>query len=253
MASSLSYGTGGAEAAWMALNRSQAVIEFALDGTILTANDNFLALMGYRLDQIAGKHHRIFCTPAHAQSDDYAAFWRKLATGAFDAGSYSRLTRDGREVWLQATYNPVFDADGLPQKVVKIATDITAQVHQEREARHDLADSRRLQQHLEQQKDALQSTMGQLADIVSTIRGIAAQTNMLALNATIEAARAGDAGRGFAVVAGEVKKLADDTRLATERAAAMMRAESSAIRAASRQACPQHDEKFIGLLPRPGA
>ena len=231
MASSLSYGTGGSEAAWMALNRSQAVIEFALDGTILDANANFLDLMGYRREDIVGQHHRIFCTPEHAASQDYAAFWQKLATGAFDAGAYARIARDGREVWLQATYNPVFDADGTPRKVVKIATDITRQVRQEREARLHLADSRRLQQHLEQQKDALEKTMGQLAEIVTTIRGIASQTNMLALNATIEAARAGDAGRGFAVVAGEVKKLADDTRLATERAATMMQREAIAIAA----------------------
>ncbi|PNQ04805.1 methyl-accepting chemotaxis protein [Sphingobium sp. SA916] len=225
MASSLSYGAQGAEAAWTALNRSQAVIEFALDGTILTANANFLALMGYGLEEIAGKHHRIFCTPDHAASQEYADFWQKLGSGAFDAGAYERRDRNGREIWLQATYNPVFEADGTLRKVVKIATDITRQVRQEREARHRLADSHRLQHDLERQKNALEKTMTQLADIVSTIRGIAAQTNMLALNARIEAARAGEAGRGFAVVAGEVKKLADDTRIATERAAAMMQQE----------------------------
>lgn len=234
MASSLSYGTGGAEAAWMALNRSQAVIEFALDGTILTANANFLDLMGYRLEEIVGQHHHIFCTPEFARSQEYAAFWRKLGSGAFDAGAYNRIAHDGREVWLQATYNPVFAADGTPQKVIKIATDVTRQIHQEREARHRLADSHRLQQDLERQKNALEHTMRQLADIVSTIRGIAAQTNMLALNATIEAARAGDAGRSFAVVAGEVKKLADDTRIATERATAMMQQEARDITAAHR-------------------
>ncbi|WP_242122902.1 methyl-accepting chemotaxis protein [Sphingobium sp. Sx8-8] len=235
MASSLSDGTGGAEAAWMALNRSQAVIEFALDGTILTANANFLHLMGYRLEEIAGQHHRIFCTPDHIQSAEYAALWQKLGTGAFDAGTYNRLTRDGREVWLQATYNPVFEPDGTARKVVKIATDVTRQVREEREAHHRLADSHRLQQALERQKNALEKTMDQLAEIVSTIRSIASQTNMLALNATIEAARAGDAGRGFAVVAGEVKKLADDTRVATERAAAMMQQEAISMNARQQQ------------------
>lgn len=232
MASSLFFGAGDAEAAWMALNRSQAVVEFTLDGIVITANANFLALMGYRLDEIVGQHHSIFCPPAYAESQAYAAFWQKLGTGSFDAGSYARIARDGREVWLQATYNPVLDGRGNPLKVVKIATDITRQVRQEREARHRLADSHRLQLDLEQQQNALEKTMDQLSDIVSTIRGIAAQTNMLALNATIEAARAGDAGRGFAVVAGEVKKLADDTRVATERAAAMMQQESIAMAAA---------------------
>ncbi|KEQ51524.1 methyl-accepting chemotaxis protein [Sphingobium chlorophenolicum] len=233
MASPLPYGTGNAEAAWMALNRSQAVIEFALNGTILDANANFLQLMGYRREEVVGRHHRIFCAPDHAESADYVAFWQKLGSGAFDAGAYDRLTRDGREIWLQATYNPVFDTNGKAVKVVKIATDITRQVQQEREARNRLADSHRLQGHLEQQKNALENTMGKLSEIVVTIRSIAQQTNMLALNATIEAARAGDAGRGFAVVAGEVKKLADATRIATEDAAAMMQQEARAITATS--------------------
>src|SRR3546814_18124237 len=105
--------------------------------------------MGYRLEEIAGKHHRIFCAPDHAQSQDYADFWQKLGSGAFDAGAYERRDRDGREIWLQVTYNPVFGADGTPRKVVNIATDITRQVRQEREARHRLAYSHRLPHDLE--------------------------------------------------------------------------------------------------------
>jgi methyl-accepting chemotaxis protein len=111
--------------AWQAINRSQAVIEFALDGTILHANSNFLAAVGYRLDEIAGKHHRIFCTEDYARSAEYARFWQKLGEGRFDAGAYKRLAKDGREVWLQATYNPILDESGRPFKIVKFATDIT--------------------------------------------------------------------------------------------------------------------------------
>ena len=227
------------DAAWTAILRSQAVIEFALDGTIGWANERFLSLMGYTLDEVKGRHHCIFCSAEEAMSADYTAFWHKLAAGDFDAGVYRRLTRDGREVWLQATYNPVIDAQGRPIKVIKIATDITRQVGREQDARTRLDESHTLQVALAQQAAALEGTMQQLGGIVDTIGRIAAQTHLLALNATIEAARAGDTGRGFAVVAAEVKKLASDTRAATERASAMMRTENpagGAVRAEPRAA-----------------
>jgi len=110
-----------------ALDRVQAVIEFDLDGTILHANDNFLHALGYRLDDIQGHHHRMFVDREHARSDEYRAFWAKLARGEFDAGQYRRIGKDGREIWIQASYNPVFDSNGRVRKVVKFATDITAQ------------------------------------------------------------------------------------------------------------------------------
>ena len=109
-----------------ALNRVQAVIEFELDGTILHANDNFLNVLGYTLADVQGKHHRMFCPPEYANSDEYAQFWHKLGQGQFDAGEYKRVTRDGREIWLNASYNPIFDAEGRPFKVVKFASDVTA-------------------------------------------------------------------------------------------------------------------------------
>ncbi|RBY79496.1 PAS domain-containing methyl-accepting chemotaxis protein [Blastococcus sp. TF02A-26] len=109
----------------VALDRSQAVIEFALDGTILTANPNFLTAMGYTLAEVRGKHHRMFCEPVLAASDQYSQFWRRLATGQFEGGVYKRLAKGGREVWLQATYNPILDDAGNPLKVVKLASDIT--------------------------------------------------------------------------------------------------------------------------------
>ena len=128
----LGFGQGASsrdlEARCAAISRSQAVIEFSLDGIILTANDNFLSTMGYRLEEIVGKHHSIFCDPAYAASDDYKNFWAELRRGAFQSAAYQRFAKGGREVWIQASYNPVMDKAGRPVKVIKFATDITAQV-----------------------------------------------------------------------------------------------------------------------------
>ncbi len=111
-----------------AINRVQAVIEFDLKGTVLAANENFLGIFGYRLEEIVGKHHRIFCESGYAESLAYAEFWQKLGRGEYDAGEFKRVSKDGAEVWLQASYNPIFDADGRPWKVVKFASDITEEV-----------------------------------------------------------------------------------------------------------------------------
>ncbi len=110
-----------------AINKSQAVIEFNLDGTIRVANENFLKVMGYTIEEIRGKHHRMFADPAFAQSAEYREFWAKLGSGRYDAGQYRRIAKGGREVWLQASYNPIFDAGGAPVKIVKYATDVTDQ------------------------------------------------------------------------------------------------------------------------------
>lgn len=110
-----------------AINRSQAVIEFELDGTILHANANFLSALGYSLDEIVGQHHRMFVDSAYANSPEYQTFWRRLAKGEFFSDEYMRITKSGDEIWIQASYNPVFDAQGKPVKVIKFATDITAQ------------------------------------------------------------------------------------------------------------------------------
>ncbi|MEC8035966.1 MAG: methyl-accepting chemotaxis protein [Pseudomonadota bacterium] len=193
--------THSPQAAWDAICRSQAVIEFDPRGIILWANDSFLATMGYALADLEGRHHRIFCEPGYADTAAYADFWRKLGRGEFDAGEYKRVGKGGRAIWLQATYNPVFRADGSVERILKIATDTTP-AHQLRME--------------------LRNTVDGLSDIVNSIGLIANQTNLLALNASIEAARAGEAGKGFAVVAAEVKKLAGDTRSATDRARAMV-------------------------------
>lgn len=114
-----------ANAVLAAMNRSQAIIEFKLDGTILTANDNFCQAIGYSLNEIVGQHHRMFVDPSEANGAEYAAFWAKLSRGEFDRRQYKRIAKGGAEIWIEASYNPVFKG-GKPYKVVKFATDITA-------------------------------------------------------------------------------------------------------------------------------
>lgn len=110
-----------------ALDKSQAMIEFDLDGHVLAANGNFLAVVGYSLDEVVGKHHRMLCEESHSTSTQYVAFWEKLRRGEFDAGRYRRVAKGGRKILLQASYNPIYDSSGRLQKVVKFASDITAQ------------------------------------------------------------------------------------------------------------------------------
>src|ERR1700760_3639617 len=110
-----------------AIHRSQAVIEFNTDGTIITANKNFLDAMGYRLGEIKGKHHSMFVAPEARSSAAYRAFWDDLKRGKYQAGEYKRFGKGGRTVWIRASYNPVIDGSGKPIKVIKFASDITAQ------------------------------------------------------------------------------------------------------------------------------
>jgi len=199
---------GYCRAAWNAVCRSQAVVEFDTTGTITWANDRFLALMGYDLSELIGQHHRVLCDAEYAASPRYTEFWGQLLRGEFEQGEFQRRRADGSEVWLQASYNPIFDDSGFAQRFLKIAVDVTRQVRLERE--------------LQANQTAMQATIDELGSIVTAITAIARQTNLLALNASIEAARAGDMGRGFAIVASEVKKLSGDTKAATERAQNML-------------------------------
>ena len=206
-----------------AVRHSHAVIEFGLDGEILDANPVFLALFGYASEDLFGKHHRVLCKTGHAQSDDYRQFWERLRRGEHASGRYCRVDRKGQDVWIQATYNPVMDLEGKPVRIVKLATDITREVELETSVHSQLADSESLRAELGGQKAELERMLGEVQRIVTTISGIATQTQMLALNATIEAARAGEHGSGFSVVAREVKELANAARRSTDQAEQMLK------------------------------
>ncbi|NIZ01504.1 methyl-accepting chemotaxis protein [Thalassospira lucentensis] len=234
-----------------AIGKSQAVIEFDMDGTIIDANENFLNAMGYTLADLKGNNHSMCVMPEYAQSDEYAAFWAALRRGEYQTGEFKRMGRGGKEVWISASYNPVFDMNGRPFKVVKYATDVTKQVmtrhtaeelaegstasaeavasaseemlaaiqeisesmHRSQIAVNDIVAKSEMADGI---RDELETTSEAMTGVVQIIRELADQVNLLALNATIEAARAGDAGKGFAVVAGEVKSLATQTAKATD-------------------------------------
>ncbi|MBY3674152.1 PAS domain-containing methyl-accepting chemotaxis protein [Vibrio cholerae] len=225
------------QALMAALDKSLAVIDFDPEGNVLAANNNFLNCFNYRLDEVVSQHHRIFCDAEFYK--EHPNFWRELASGDIKQGLFKRVDSRGRQVWLEATYNPIYNHEGKVVKIIKLASDITERVQRAnliREAatkacgiaNQTVESSQKGQRSISRlmtttnnittsvsavsdQIRMLNTQSKDIESIISTIIGIADQTNLLALNAAIEAARAGDQGRGFAVVADEVRQLAART------------------------------------------
>ncbi|QOZ80104.1 histidine kinase [Bradyrhizobium sp. CCBAU 53351] len=231
-----------------AIDKAQAVIEFNMDGTIITANGNFLGALGYSLAEIKGKHHSMFVEPSERDGSAYREFWAALNRGQYQAAEYKRIGKGGKEVYIQASYNPILDLNAKPFKVVKYATDVTKQVlvRMGNERVRGMMESvaagseelnasvREISEAMTKSRETAMSAVDQVASadaqaqrlteaaqsmsgIVEMINSITGQINLLALNATIESARAGEAGRGFAVVASEVKSLANQAKQATDK------------------------------------
>ena len=231
-----------------AIGKSQAVIEFNMDGIVLNANQNFLAAFGYSLSEIQSNHHAMFMPADARDSSEYRGFWAALNRGEFQSGEYKRVGKGGREVWIQASYNPILDLNGKPYKVVKYASDVTAQViaRMKSEKVRAMMESvaagaeelnasvREISEAMSKLKEKANDAVGRveaadqqaqrlseaaesMRSIVQLIGDITGQINPLALNATIESARAGEAGRDFAAVAAEVKNLANQAKQATDK------------------------------------
>lgn len=212
-----------------AIGRSQAVIEFNLDGTIITANPNFCAALGYDLGEIKGQHHRMFVEPAHASSPDYTAFWNSLRRGEFQAAEYKRIGKNGRVVWIQATYNPIRDADGNPVKVVKFATDITKTVESRKR-------NERLATDIEKDITAIVVNMGEVSQQTSGVSSASDE-----VSSTIQSAAA--ATEELSASINEISASVSKSKMSTDRALELSRSADAQTAALTRNA-----EQMSGIV-----
>lgn len=231
-----------------AIGKSQAVIHFNMDGTIIDANELFLQAVGYSLDEIKGRHHRLFVSKSIAESEEYRRFWAKLNRGEYDSGEFCRIAKDGKELWIQATYNPIFDLNGNPVRVIKYATDITEQVQNKHVLENVFAEVARVMKAMSsgdltqritgdyqgvyaQCKNDINETVDKLSEIVNNIRSsadfigntsheIASGNNNLSQRVETQASSLEETASSMEQLTGTVKNNADNAQQASNAASA---------------------------------
>jgi methyl-accepting chemotaxis protein len=187
----------------LAVSKSQAVIQFKLDGTIITANENFLQALGYALQEVQNRHHSMFVDPAYGASAEYKLFWDKLGRGEYQAAEYRRIGKGGKEIWIQASYNPIFDLNGKPYKVVKFATDVTRQV-KERLNRIEMGKT-------------VDADLQEIAQAISTASQQAASAATASAQATANVQAVASGAEELAASVGEIsRQTADASRISAQ-------------------------------------
>lgn len=205
-----------------AIGKSQAVIEFSLDGTILKANDNFLNTLNYRLDEIRGQHHSMFISPSERSSPEYKQFWANLREGTYQAGEYLRLGKGGKEIWIQASYNPIRDLNGKPFKVVKYASDVTAQVR-----RRQL-----IEQAIKKVDDTSQTLSACAQELTATSHQMGGNAEETANQANVVSAAAEEVSKNVQTVATGTEEMSASIREIANNAAESAKVASHAVRVA---------------------
>ena len=217
-----------------AISKAQAVIEFSLDGKIINANDNFLKTLGYTLDEVKGRHHSIFVDHAYRQTAEYRMFWEKLGRGEYDAGQYKRLTKDGSEIWIQASYNPILDVNGKPFKVVKYATDITASVKASQALQQAVA---QVQGAVEAAKDndlthriPLEGKSGEIQTLCSGVNGLLDTMSMVVTKISNSAREVSSASAEISASTTDLSQRTEEQAASLEETSASMEQMSATVK-----------------------